>query len=684
MQRSGRCGNSGCGGSRGLSFFFSAVVLAVLGGLASPVLAEEPAADLADLQLEDLFNMEVTSLTKSAQRFSDTPAAIHVLTGEDIRRSGVRSIPEALRMVPGLQVAQLSGNKWAISARGFNSIFSDKMLVLIDGRSVYTPLFAGVYWDVQDTLLEDIDRIEVIRGPGGTLWGANAVNGVINIVTRKAADTQGLLVDGGGGNVERGFAAGRYGGEIGEKVQYRGYFKYNDRTAYGDPNPAAGAYAFDSTEAYRGGVRVDMQIAESSDVTLSADIYDGTSDNVAQSILETITPGVPRLPTVGELRGGNVLGLYEQGLADWGDLMFKFYYDRSQRFDIVWGEVRNTWDIDFQHSIKLPWQTDLSWGVQYRYTNEEITPGFETTFLPQTFDEDLVTGFLQFGWAFFEDRLQILLGTKLIDNDHTGFEYQPSLRFSVMPVPEDLGWGNHTFWGAVTRAVRLPSRSIDDILVRPPTFPIDVLSGNPNALSEIVYAFEAGYRVEPISSLQFDIAGYYNLYRDVFSLELNPANPLGVPLSWANLMEGDGYGIELSVSWRPVDWWTLRVGYTWGELHIEALPGSTSAGLPVGIGNPNVSGGLPENQLQIVSTLDLPKGLQFDTQVYYVDDIPLFAIDSYFRLDLRLGWQATKWLELYVSGMNLTQNVHQEWAYEFEYTYTLVPRSYLAGATLRF
>lgn len=653
-------------------------------GLAAPAAAEPADADLADLQLEDLFNMEVTSLTKSAKRFSDTPAAIYVLTSEDIRRSGVRSIPEALRMVPGLQVAQLSGNKWAISARGFNSIFSDKMLVTIDGRSVYTPLFAGVYWDVQDTLIEDIDRIEVIRGPGGTLWGANAVNGVINIVTKRAADTQGVLVDGGGGNVERGFASARYGGKIGDKVQYRGFFKYFQRTAFDDPNPAAGAFAFDATEAYRGGVRLDTQPTEKSKVTISADFYDGTSDNVAQSILETIAPGVPRMPTVGQLRGGNVLGLYEQGLDRFGELMFKFYYDRSQRFDIVWGEVRNTWDLEFQHSVDLPWSTDMSWGLQYRYTNEVITPGFETTFLPQNFDEDLFTGFLQFGFGFFDERLQILLGSKFIENDHTGFEAQPSIRFAATPFAKEAGWGEHTFWGAITRAVRLPSRSIDDILVQPQGFPVDILNGNRNAISEIVYAFEAGYRVTPITAIQFDLAGYYNLYRDLFSLELNPGNPLGVPLTWANQMEGDGYGIEISVSWQPVPWWQLRVGYTWAELALTALPGSTSAGLPVGIGNPAVSGGVPKNQVQILSSLDLPHGVDFDAQLYYVDDIVLFNINSYFRLDLRLGWQATDWLELYVSGMNLTQNSHQEWAYEFEYTYTLVPRSYLAGATIRF
>ena len=670
-------------GRRSAASLGGALLLLSLLGAGVALGAEEADTEIADLELEDLFAMEVTSLTLSAQRFQDTPAAIFVLTGEDIRRSGVRSIPEALRMVPGLQVARLSGNKWAISARGFDSIFSDKMLVMIDGRTVYTPLFAGVYWDVQDTLLEDIDRIEVIRGPGGTLWGANAVNGVINIVTKRAADTQGAYVSGGGGDLERGFAEGRFGDSIGEKVQYRVYAKYDERTALDDPAP--GQPAFDATSMVRAGARIDMQPFDDANLTLQGDFYDGTSDNVAQSVLRTLVPALaPRLPTSSDLLGGNALVRWDQGLGEAGSLMVKAYYDRSARGDIVWAETRDTWDVEFQHQIGLPLATDLSWGGQYRRTSEEIVPGFETSFLPPLFSEDLFTGFLQLETAMFDERLRVLLGSKFIDNDHTGFEAQPSFRFSLNPVPAGRDWGSHTLWGAVTRAVRLPSRSIDDMSVTPTPFPTAILVGNRSAISEIVYAFEAGYRVQPVDAVQLDVAGYYNLYRDVLSLEQSTPVPPNLPLTWRNLIEGDGYGIELSTSWRPCDVWRLRVGYTWAQLSLTALPGSSSVGLPVGIGTPAISSAVPEHQVQVVSTLDLPLDFEFDTHLYYVDRVPLFAVDSYVRLDLRLGWRPTEWLELYASAMNLIEDRHQEWAYEFDYTHTLVPRSFMGGATLRF
>jgi iron complex outermembrane receptor protein len=386
--------------------------------------------------------------------------------------------------------------------------------------------------------------------------------------------------------------------------------------------------------------------------------------------------------------GGNVLARYEHDFADYGDLMVRFYYDRSQRedrFDVLWGEVRDTWNLEFQHAIALPAAVQLTWGGQYWRTNEEITPGFETTYVPPVFEEDVFTGFLQLESSLLDDRLRLLLGSKFIDNDHTGFEYQPSFRFSVSPVPEDSDWGRHTLWGAVTRAVRLPSRSSDDIRVVPPGFPTPVLVGNRSTISEIVYAFEGGYRVEPVETVQLDVAGYYNLYRDILSLEQSPPPaPLGLPLTWSNWIEGDGYGIEVSASWRPLDWWKLRVGYTWAQLDLRALPQSNPPAAQVGIGTPAISGAVPEHQVQLVSTMDLPWDFEFDTHLYYVDDVPLFLIGDYVRLDLRLGWRPLDWLELYVTGMNLIDDRHQEWAYEFEFTETLVPRSFMAGATLRF
>lgn len=454
-----------------------ALSLAVTLAPASVVLADsisgDEIADLAEMDIEDLFDIEITSLTKSSQRLSETPAAIFVVTNEDLRRSGVRSIPEALRMVPGLQVARISGNRWAISSRGFNSIFSDKMLVMIDGRSVYTPLYAGVYWDVQDTLLEDIDRIEVIRGPGGTLWGANATNGVINIVTKSATETTGGLVTGGGGKTETGFAGVRYGHSFGDVGAARAFFKFDQRSESERSGPenvippsSIPEDPFDGTKSYRAGFRSDWDLTDKDHLTVQADGYRGWSDTGIRSVLHTYSPVAPLLPastTTSNTKGGNVLARWTHTFSDSQDMTLQFYYDNTQRADAVWEEKLNTWDVDFNHHADFFLGTEVTWGLGYRRFNDEMVDGFEVQWRPPSKNQNLFTGFVQFEGSFFDDRLSVYLGTKAENNDTTGWEFQPSIRGAFNPAE------NQTVWASVTRAVRTPSRSTDDMYAFPST-----------------------------------------------------------------------------------------------------------------------------------------------------------------------------------------------------------------------
>lgn len=626
--------------------------------------------DLAELDIEDLFDLEVTSLSKKAQRFTEAAAAIYVVSGDDIRRSGMRSIPEALRMVPGLQVARLSGNRWAISARGFGSLFSDKLLVLIDGRSMYTPLFAGVYWDTVDTLIEDIDRIEVIRGPGGTLWGANAVNGVINIVTKNANQTQGVLVSGGAGNIDR-FGAGRFGGKLGEDLAYRGYAKYYNNPHFKAEN---GVPAHDATEQGRGGVRFDWAPTDDDQLTLEGDYYYGHSDATVDTSFALFPDTYARTDT--KVQGGHVLGRYAHAFSDGNDLAFQAYYDRTERDDAMWEEWRNTVDLDFQHRFPIPVEvpTEIMWGLGYRYTEDDVDEGL-ATFDPDHRDENLYTGFVQGELVLFDDILRLTAGTKAEHNDHTGWEFQPTVRTAVVPSE------SQTLWASFTRAVRTPARSNDDLQINQVGgLPVpNAVRGNPFSKSEKVYAIEGGYRLQPIETVSLDLAGYYNIYDDLQTLEVNQLAP--VPdIQFDNKMHGKGWGVEVYGSWRPLDWWKLQAWYTYAELKLS-LDNDSLAQPLIPLGSEAVEDGVPSNSFQIRSSFDLPYDTEFDTAFWWVDKVKALNIGSYERLDLRLGWKPIESLELAFVAQNVTDGKHREWAHEFGYVGTQIPRSFYGALT---
>ena len=615
-------------------------------------------AELSKLTFDDLMNLEITSVSKRTQKVSEAAAAIFVITSEDIRRSGVTSIPEALRMVPGLQVAKIDANKWAITSRGFNDRYANKLLVLMDGRSVYTPLYSGVYWDIQDTLLEDIERIEVIRGPGATLWGANAVNGVINIITRQAKDTQGVLVTAGTGTEERGFGAVRYGAKIGDDTYYRIYAKGFDRD---NSVFASGKEADDSWQALRSGFRLEYKVSDRDSMTLQGDIYEGdagqtlTSTDRASLSMQTFEDTI-------DVGGGNVLARWDHIFSDTSDMALQLYYDRTEREDAVLKEIRDAFDIDFQSSFGMGDRHEIVWGLGYRFTQDKIRNSFTISFDPDSSDDNLFSAFVQDEIILIEDRLRMVCGSKFEHNDYTGFEYQPSVRFLWTP-KED-----HRVWTAISRAVRTPSRANEDMRLNyviysvpfppPPTTYVRSVSGYQDFESEELLAYEFGYRFLPTDRFFIDIAVFYNVYDNLKTNEsknrFSENGYLVIPSQMENRMDGETYGVEVTTNCDITDRWNLTVSYSYFQiqLHLDASSRSTAEDI--------YEGSSPHNQLCIKSELNLPYNLEFDQLLYYADSLSFQNANSYFRFDVRLGWHIVDDVDVSICGQNLFDDQHQE------------------------
>src|SRR6266581_1791131 len=507
---------------------------------------------LKKLSIEQLMNLQVTSVSKRPERLSQTASAIQVITQEDIRRSGASSLAEALRLATNLQVAQVDSRQWAISARGFNGTTANKLLVLIDGRTVYTPLFSGVFWDVQEMPLADIDRIEVISGPGATLWGANAVNGVINVITKDAKDTQGLLLSGGGGTEQHGFGTVRYGGALGSSVRARIYGRGFGRDATALPS---GQDASDNWHLWQGGFHMDWDAATVNRVTLQGDLYDGRI-------------GQPSPAADIAVSGGNVMAKWSHTISEKSSLAAQLYYDRTHR-DIpgTFGEDLDTYDVDLQHATRLGARHAIVWGLGYRLINDRVANSSMLAFLPPGVARQWFTGFVQDEIALVPSRLSVALGTKIEHNDYVGFEVQPSGR---------VNWrlsASGTVWAAVSRALRSPSRIDRELFApaQPPYF----LAGGPGFHSEEELAYELGYRHQE-GSLALSVATFYSRYHGLRSLEqTNP--PAATPIVIGNGQDGESYGAELTADYRVTDRWRLRAGYTELRVHVWPNPGSTDA-----------------------------------------------------------------------------------------------------------
>jgi iron complex outermembrane receptor protein len=572
------------------------------------------------MSLEQLMAVEVSSVSRRPERLSEAASAIQVITREDIRRSGATRLPEALRLATNLEVDQLDASQWAISARGFNSPLANKLLVLIDGRTIYSPLFAGVFWDQQDVLLEDIEQIEVISGPGATAWGANAVNGVINITTRAAKDTRGLLAVGGGGNELHGLGAVRYGGAIGSNAHVRAYGKYWDRD--GTALPSGQDLPNDWTLG-QGGFRLDWDASSVDVLTLQGDLYEDRTDLTPDDLVA---------------HGRNVMGQWSRRVSDRSDLKVQVYADRVHRkVPGSYDDVLNTYDVDAQHRILLGRRHDIVWGVGYRRVEDDFGP-IGLVFDPRRITLETFSGFAQDEFAVRE-RLHLTLGAKLEHDPYTDFEFQPSVR---------LAWqaaDRHTLWGAVSRAVRTPSRLDRDYVLLPgKTFQ-----------SEELVAYELGYRAQPVERLSLSVAGFYHDYDDLRSIE--PATSPGpVPVKLANGQEGEVYGVELTARYRPTDWWQLQVGHT--ELRVEIRPKPGSANRTFGSAEAADS----KHHLTLRSSFDLPGDLEFDAGYRYVSRItnPNLLTPGYSELDLRLGWAPISRLQISIVGQNLLHARHEE------------------------
>jgi iron complex outermembrane receptor protein len=595
----------------------------------------QPSGDLKKLKrlsLDELQAIEVTSVSKHPEKLSGAASSIQVITGDDIRRAGATSLPEALRLASNLQVAQVDSRAWAITARGFNNSSANKLLVLVDGRAVYTPLHAGVFWDVQDTLLEDIERIEVISGPGATLWGDNAVNGVINISTKNARDSQGVLVTGGGGSELRGAGGMRYGGHVGTDVRFRAYGKYFGRDSSALP---IGRQATDDWTMGQGGFRLDWDTSRVSHMTVQSDVYDG---RIAQ-------PGTNHIAA----SGSNVLGRWSRTLSKDSDLSLQLYYDRTHRnIPGTFTEDLQTYDADFQHRFRVGAGHDVVWGLGYRASIDDEGNSAVLSFLPAHLSQRWLNGFVQDEMPLGTDRLRLTLGTKVEHNDYTGVELQPSGR---------LAWTltrRQTLWGAISRAVRTPSRIDRDFFV-----PVALgsasflLAGGPDFVSEDVRAYELGYRSEPHDRLSLTVATFQNDYGHIRSLE-QLAPPAPFPLVLANGQTGNSHGAELTAEYRVTDWWRLRSGYTAMRLHLRPDPGSTDKSFgSTESHDPNHFGTLRQS-------LDLPAHLQFDAAFRYVGQIANQTVQAYGELDERFAWQATPALECSIVGQNLLHAHHAE------------------------
>jgi iron complex outermembrane receptor protein len=648
-------------------------------GSAFPAEVHSPSVpDFTQFTLEELANYPVTSVSKSEEKLSTAAAAIHVITQDDIRRSGVTSIPEALRLAPGLQVARVNAHTWGISARGFNDVFANKLLVLQDGRSVYTPLFSGVYWDAQDTLLEDIDRIEVIRGPGATLWGANAVNGVINIITKGAKDTQGVLITGGSGTEEHLFGGVRYGGKIGEDAYFRVYGKYfsHDDSALpfdGDAN--------DNWQMSRGGFRFDWDATEINHLTFQGDIYGGTYKETYLRVNPTL-PFTPFFDDVkADISGGNLLGRWTHTFGAESALVVQTYYDRTIRNSDIFEEDRQTWDIEAQQRFTFLGRHDVIVGLGYRLMTDETDGSFDVSLDPQERTTDLFNAFVQDKITLIEDRLWFTAGSKFEHNDYTGFEVQPSGRFTWVPHEQ------HTLWASVARAVRTPSRAESDVRLNEPSpvspFIVTSIFGSSDYRSEELLAYELGYRVQPEERVSFDLALFYNDYDDLRSVELRgpqPGPPPHIALVAGNHLEGITYGGELAVNYQAAKWWRLRAAYSYLQMEMETKDDSTDTTSAA-----DIEGSSPEHQVSLISSIELPDNISLDLWARYVDRLPARDIDSYFTFDARLAWRPTENLEFALVGQNLWDNRHPEFSVGLvEVQRTEVERSVYAKITWRF
>jgi iron complex outermembrane receptor protein len=616
-------------------------------------------------------DVEITSVSKKKETLHDAAAAVFVISGDDVRRLGIREIPEALRIVPGLHVARVNGTSWAVSARGSNTLFANKLLVLIDGRSVYTPLFSGTFWDVQNPMIEDIDRIEVIRGPGASLWGANAVNGVINIITKSSEDTTGGVVVGGGGTIHQGYSDVRYGAKIGDSAYGRVYGSFLNRARLETVGPFEGN---DGSDLGQTGFRVDSN-RDSTALTLQGDYYAGSiGSGFVTAEPEDYLIRYRKYRT--ELAGGNVLGRWTESFKDSSKFTLQAYWDYTYRNDDLASFTYNIFDVDSQYRLAPIDSHELVVGAGIRTIHDQLGRGRPATYTDYERTLAVASWFIQDEWSF-ADKAKLIAGSKFEHNPFTGFQVQPNVRVQWQP------WEAVSLWASFSRANRTPSRAESAVRIPatygpPGTIPGSDLPGvvfgvgNTGLSIETLDAYEVGLRTNISSSLSFDLSAYVNDYSDLVAGQ--PSQPqlirgergaiVAVYNRWVNGADRVSMGVEPLLTWQATDWLRLQGWYTFLKQYQDLSAGNVAF---------SATTADPRNLASLRVIADLSQAVQLDLQGRYVDSVPYYNIDSYIDLNARVGYKLCKGLELSLAGFNLLNNNHLEYATTF--SYPLTPRA---------
>lgn len=622
-----------------------------------------PSQNLALLSIEELMEIEVFTASRGEQQLARTAAAATVLTADDLRRAGVTTVPDALRLVPGMEVARMGTGKWAVTARGFNDQFANKLQVLVDGRSVYTPLFSGVFWDQLDLPMADIERIEVVRGPGASLWGANAVNGIVNIITRSAANDPGPRLTLGAGSVERLLAEASTGGRLAENWHYRVFARSSNWGALGHPDNGT---ARDAWRPYQGGFRLDGRVSSADSLTIQGGAYEA---ELEQTWFLSLSPAEMMPRTVAGTTPVSLQHLqarWGHDLAGGSDVNVRMAWERAEREESPILGRTHILDTDVQHRFELGARNTVIWGLGYRRVWDRLSGSFSIEIDPASRSYDQISAFAQSTTELRPERLALILGSKVERFDLGGVAVQPNVRLLWTPD------SHHTLWAAVSRAVRTPARADHDLRAArlappelvPEGFPTTFVEerGSRDFKPEELTAFEVGFRGHASEVLFFDLALYHNRYDRLRSSEpgLPQVDSLGtitfviVPFSVRNLMSATTQGLELSADWRPVPGLRLQPAWTWRRMDIEL---DEDSGYLAGYGWEGVS---PEQQFVLRTSVDVGSRVDVDLTGRYVADLPFIEVDAYLAVDARIGWRPTPGVELAVAGENLLQSQHAE------------------------
>jgi iron complex outermembrane receptor protein len=659
------------------------VIFAIWG---APVFAQgRGVPDLTRASIEDLMNITITSASRKEERASGVAAAVYVITQDDIRRSGMTTLPDLLRLAPGVQVAQINANKWAVSVRGFNGLYSNKLLVLIDGRSVYNHLFSGVLWDTEDLVIENIERIEVIRGPGAAVWGANAVNGVINILTKSAAETKGLLVRAGGGTLDPGQAAVRYGGSLG-RLDYRVYSQWTEQ---GDTRLATGASADDHWRRATTGFRSDWAHGPRA-FSLQGSVTQARSNGLYLNF--ALVPAANRpaaVPTPSLLNGGALLGRWTLTRSSGASLQVQSTFDLAHRDEPVGDYHRRTADVELQYHTAVGSRQDLVVGGGYRQMHDQFAGGNGYTLTPETADDDRVNVFAQDELALAHDRLHFTLGGKVERDPLAGWGVQPTARLTWAVVPK-----RQALWAATSRALRTPSLADRGIRVEYPLaaavgpLPVRIsASGSPDLRSDVLSDVETGYRLDVGSAATVAATAFYGRYEHLRTTEplsrtvvVGPGGPyVFVPVRFATLLDGDTTGFEIDGHWTPASWWRLDASYSAYRFTPRLDPASA---------DPNAArydGDASRHQWQLHSGVSLGRRAEVDLALFRVGPLVTLAVPGYTRVDVRLELPLTRHVTVSLVGQNLVDPTHAEFGdANGTVVRTFVPRSASARLAWRY